>query len=162
MQAKGLPTNPAHVAEATRRTAGITRGKSRVFSKGDPTRALGGILKVPKKPAHKEMIARMALGHEGSEIRHMKDIRAGKPTFRGHASPGVLVEESSMVAALPKSYGPVKEYHKRLRKGEGEEMGRMVTRPGGKPGFQYGERYSRHARKRIAEVVRRKMEAQGS
>lgn len=164
MRTKGLPTNPAHVAKATKSVEGLTRGKSRIFSKGDPTHAAGGLLRPKdlKKPEHKEMAGRMALGHEGSEIRHMKDIRSGKPTFRGHTSPGVLVEESSMVASLPKSYGPVKEYHKRLRKGEGEEIARMVPRPGGKTGFQYGKRYSRHARKRIAEAVRRKMGVQGS
>jgi len=163
MESKGQTPNPTSVAAATKRLKGFTHGKGRIFSKGHPMGTGGGLMRQPsdpKKPEHREMIGHISLGHERSELRHGK---RGEPTFRGHASPGVLVEESSMLASLPKEHKAVKDYFVRMRRagGEAQTMEKMVRGPAGKPGFQYGNRYSRHARKRIAEIVKRKSAEDG-
>jgi len=158
LKAKGIPASAADVEVATQRLHGITRGRGRIFSKGEMSGSLKKVLGhgALKHPKHKEMANRIALGHEGSELRHLKRSKTKNANFYGHASPGVIVEESSMAASLPKSYGPVKRYLKHQRELEAGEIADKVRGVGGKPGFQYGKRYSRHARKRIAEVVERK------
>jgi len=77
-------------------------------------------------------------------------------------SPKVLVEESNMVGSLPSGYEETKNRWKTMRaeSGESPKMERMVRGVGGKPGFVYGQRYSRHAKKHIANIVERKMQAE--
>jgi len=113
-------------------------------------------------PRQKEMHKRIILGHEGSEVKHLKKYSPEFASRFGHASPKVLVEESNMIANMPKEFSPVKRRIRQMRQGpeaggDVKEMASMVRGVGGKPGYVHGRRYSRHAKKRIAEIVERKM-----
>lgn len=164
MRAANPSASAAKVNRVHQKFSGLTRGQGRVFA----NKSLSSMsnktgVPLPQAPAHKQMINRMVLGHEGSELRHGAKRKTVNPTpfnvTSGHISPGVLAEESSMVSSLSKKNKPVKDYFTAFRKKDPgvQNMERLVRGPEGKPGFQYGQRYSRHARKRIAQIVDRKL-----
>ena len=113
------------------------------------------------KPHEREALERMLKLHEASELRYVgKGVSS--PSFESafkHSSPGVIVEESNMVATLPKRLRRAGDALSELRNdstGEARIMEELV------PGFKYGKtRMSRHAKRRLSEIIERKIAASG-
>jgi len=102
-------------------------------------------------PEQKKMTNLMAHAHEGDEaaLRGSKSYQR----FSSHFSPDILLRESNRVATLPKGMSPVGENYIALRNATGEASKMQDAARG----FQYGKtRLSRHARKRIADIITKK------
>ena len=129
-------------------------GDSHSFARGvrDITRNMS--------PKNKEMINRLVTIHEQSERKHMgaKSPKSSARSFTrkyGHASPGVIIEESNALATLPKKgYGGTKKTLNTLRKLDGTKS--LIE--GSIPNFQYGKtRVSRHAKKHMMRILKSKL-----
>lgn len=159
----GIQPDKSELKAATTQISNWTRGKPRVFAKGsivEPVNKMFGT--GVKTPADKEMFNRAFLSHEQSEIKHRNKVAPHFLERTQHNSPGVIVEESNMLASMPKKHKEVKKaFHKMRRSSSGSNeapgMERLVRGTGGKPGFVYGKRYSRHAKKHIANIVEKKL-----
>jgi len=85
------------------------------IEKINPFLVSGQRVKVLKSGKQKEMINRVALKHELSETVVKKEL-----PFSSHLSPAVILEESNLLASLPKKYNPTKSFYRKLREGWGE------------------------------------------
>ena len=135
------------------------RMTGKVLASGDLIHEIKPMLKfrpdfpaLPTNGTDKELINRISLLHEGSEIRHGA-LKENAPQWGGgHVSPKVILEEHNILATLPKGHRRViKKFFSAVRGGEKEVLEQNL------PGFRYGhQRYSRHAIKHLAEILERK------
>lgn len=97
-------------------------------------------------PEQKEMYNRSVLQHEGDELKYGRKPGAESTAYAGHISPQVLLEDSNRIATMPSEFAPVKEQMIASRADYGL--------PKDIRGFEFGKtRVSRHARKRLSEIV---------
>lgn len=101
-------------------------------------------------PDQHKMLQSMTRGHELDELTVDPNL-----TFRnlGHNSPEVILREHNRLATLPEGYAPVKQVLQDFRKD-------LETPRLNQFGIDYGnsERLSRHARKRITELMHKDLE----
>lgn len=139
------------------------KGPLKAFVGGDVAGPLSKQVGGRLSRAEKEMTNRLSMLHEAAERR----LAAGKgspeqliarnwpkglePT---HVSPDVLMQESNMIATLPrKGYDNLRSLWAKMRGGEDEAAIKAIQQL--YPDFQYGvTRLSRGARRRIAESMR--------
>jgi hypothetical protein len=102
------------------------------------------------QPHEREMFNRMAVLHEGAEMRRQVPGGTFPTTALSHMhNPGVLLEENNMVAGLPSNYARLKALYKNMRAPEWQEVAQAFPAVGATP---YGEtRLSRHAIKRLLQ-----------
>jgi len=99
---------------------------------------------------------------KGHEMAERAAVKAPKVSFRGvgHLSPEVILKEHNMLVTMPKALRKkVAPSTQAMRKMQGEsEALRQVT--GG--GFRFGksQRLSRHARKRVTELMEKEVQPQ--
>ena len=84
---------------------------------------------MPKQPIQKEMINRIISHHELLETGAKQNIR-----FYSHASPAVILQESNLLASLPKKYKPAVKIFKKMRT---KEISDLKTHY---PALAYGEK----------------------
>ena len=115
------------------------------------TKGLGGPQSL--SPTSKRMLRNIALMHEAAELQ-----ASGKkafPSYFSHMGPEVLLNESNIVASLPKQHEKVRQSMIAARKAT-SEAGLMAHHL---PGFEYGKtRLSRHAIKRAKVILQANVE----
>ena len=111
---------------------------------------------MPKKISgkSKELLNKVVLNHEANEIRS-KAMSDSYLNRWGHVSPKVILREHNIVSQLSgEGSKPVRDIMHTLRKGkEGAEIHKAIPNLG----YQHGksERLSRHAIRRITDIVNR-------
>jgi len=118
----------------------------RVFAAGDLSKEISKYFTgLPKlNPRSREMLNRVVLLHEGAELKRSAAKRL--VPFSSHVSPKVLLDESNILATLPKSHAKVRETFANMRRGELESLP-LLKRVYGK------KRLSRHAKRRIGDML---------
>lgn len=98
-----------------------------------------------------KMLEAVVKGHELAETQ----VRPGSSVRGfGHRHPDVLLREHNMLVTLPEKYAPVKEYLTAARATADAPTLEYLS----DGAFQYGkgQRFSRHARKRLGEMMEAK------
>ena len=132
---------------------------TRWFRKGPMSEALGDAAASVKTPEQRMMLDSLLKGHELSELAAVKNPRMA---FRGvgHLSPEVILREHNQLVTMPsktrEALSPVVTGMRQLQ-GEAEAL-RKAT--GGKFDFGKNPRLSRHARKRVTELMEREVQPQ--
>jgi hypothetical protein len=150
---------PKHPALAASTKALNRAPVGTIFAKGDMSKLINNhpimqdTLKLPQlNPENKEMFNRSMLLHEGLERNTLKKQKTFS-SWKTHANPEVILKENNIIASMPDKFQPVKDFYGKVRNLD-------TTRPvleKALPGFQYGkQRYSRHAIKRLSEILKQK------
>jgi len=170
---RGVPVAP-EIKQLTQEVLPRLPGnKARIFATGKLTEAPKQLLRdraaaspeqmkalSPKlAPKQQEMFNRIGLLHEGVERQfaaqpHGKINRGRwKAMQPGHLAPEVLLQESGMLATLPKEYTPVRQAYQKIR---GElEPPTLAAIQEVYPGYEHGvTRMSRHARRHVGDILR--------
>ena len=123
-------------------------------STGSPE--LGRVLK-SLSPEDKKLFEQLGLAHEMAE-RHFTGVPSGEALAKamestgiGHA-PGVIPVEHNILSTLPTEHSPVREAQKLLRQDD-PAIQAFERATGGRIPFGSGQRLSRHARRRITELM---------
>jgi hypothetical protein len=126
----------------------------KIFAKGDASKLLKdkGLLKEKLSPENKNMFNKLMLMHEEIERKAGKKAKE-LVNFNTHGSPDVILRESNLLATLPKEHQALKDVFKTVRN---LDQTKNILENSIK-GFRYGgQRYSRHARKRMNEILKEK------
>lgn len=130
---------------------GTPQGK--IFAKGDTAKLIENITGKKLEPKNREMANKIMLMHEEMERQALKKGTKGLKNYKTHADPDIILRESNLISTLPKEYSKVKDIFGYARKMDttASDLEKLI------PGFQYGtKRYSRHARKRMNEILKKK------
>jgi hypothetical protein len=151
----------------TQKVIGVSPGKVRAPKKGDALRFFRGTAskmngvdlgpKVEFTGRQRRMLDGVTKGHEVDET-----IVKNKAEFMplGHLSPDVILREHNKIVTMPEEFEPVRRFLRKVRNtlGEAPVAEAHMNNASGPKGFTYGrgQRLSRHARKRMTDILERK------